>query len=65
MGQVTVEGKGLAGVTVSPQGMGEDDSENNDAGGQFAFSDLRAGEYQLAISGFDANEYGFSTTSAT
>ena len=64
-GQVSVEGNGLAGVTVSLQGMNEDDSENTDAGGQFTFSDLRAGEYQLAISGFDASEYGFSTTSAT
>ena len=64
-GQVSVEGNGLSDVTVSLQGMGADDTEMTDAGGQFTFSNLRAGEYQLAISGFDAREYGFSTTSAT
>ena len=64
-GQVSVEGSGLAGVTVSLQGMGEDDEQNTDMGGQFTFSDLRAGEYQVAISGYDTDEYGFSTTSAT
>ena len=64
-GQVSVEGNGLAGVTISLQGMGADESENTDMGGQFTFSNLRAGEYQLAISGFDTREYSFSTTSAT
>ena len=64
-GQVSVEGNGLSDVTVSLQGMGADDTEMTDDGGQFTFSNLRAGEYQLAISGFDAREYGFSTTSAT
>ena len=64
-GQVSVEGNGLSDVTVSLQGMGADDTEMTDAGGQFTFPNLRAGEYQLAISGFDAREYGFSTTSAT
>ena len=64
-GQVSVEGNGLAGVTVSLLGMGADESQNTDMGGQYTFSDLRAGEYQVAISGYDANEYGFSTTSAT
>ena len=64
-GQVSVEGNGLAGVTVSLQGMGADETETTDAGGQFNFPDLRAGDYQLAISGFDAREYGFSTTTAT
>ena len=64
-GQVSVEGNGLSDVTVSLQGMGADESAMTDVGGQFTFSNLRAGEYQLAISGFDTNEYGFSTTSAT
>ena len=64
-GQVSVEGNGLSDVTVSLQGMGADESEMTDMGGQFTFSNLRAGEYQLAISGYDTNEYGFSTTSAT
>ena len=64
-GQVSVEGNGLSDVTVSLQGMGADESEMTDEGGQFTFSNLRAGEYQLAISGYDTDEYGFSTTSAT
>ena len=64
-GQVSVEGNGLAGVTVSLQGMGEDAEQNTDMGGQYSFSNLRAGEYQVAISGFDAREYAFETTSAT
>ena len=65
MGRVTVDGTGLEGVTVRLQGMGADESRVTDENGQFIFSNLRAGEYQLAISGFDAREYGFSTTSAT
>ena len=64
-GQVSVEGSGLSGVTVSLQGMGADEEQMTDAGGQYTFSNLRAGEYQLAISGYDADEYGFTTTSAT
>ncbi len=64
-GQVSVEGNGLSGVTVSLQGMGADEEETTDAGGQYTFSNLRAGEYQVAISGFDTREYGFSSTSAT
>ena len=64
-GQVSVEGNGLSDVTVSLQGMGSDDEQMTDAGGQYTFSNLRAGEYQLAISGYDTDEYGFSTTSAT
>ena len=64
-GQVSVEGSGLSGVTVSLRGMGADNEQMTDAGGQYTFSNLRAGEYQLAISGYDADEYGFTTTSAT
>ncbi len=64
-GQVSVEGSGLSGVTVSLQGMGADEEQMTDAGGQYTFSNLRAGEYQVAISGYDADEYGFTTTSAT
>ena len=64
-GQVSVEGNGLAGVTVSLQGMGADDEQNTDMDGLFTFSNLRAGDYQLAISGYDTDEHGFSATSAT
>ncbi|MCY4572352.1 MAG: cadherin-like beta sandwich domain-containing protein [Gemmatimonadetes bacterium] len=64
-GQVIIEGNGLSDVTVSLQGMGAEEDVMTDDGGQYTFSNLRAGEYQLAISGYDTNEYGFSTTSAT
>ena len=65
MGRVTVDGTGLEGVTVRLQGMGADESQVTDENGQFIFSNLRAGEYQLAISGYDTEKYGFPTTSAT
>ena len=64
-GQVSVEGNGLSGVTVSLQGMGSDEEAMTDNGGQYTFDNLRAGEYQVAISGYDTREYGFETTSAT
>ena len=64
-GQVNVEGNGLSGVTVSLQGMGSDEEQLTDNGGQYTFDNLRAGEYQVAISGYDTREYGFETTSAT
>ncbi len=64
-GQVSVEGVGLAGVTVSLQGRGEDFTERTNAAGQFMFDKLRKGEYAVAISGYDDDEYGFETTSKT
>ena len=63
MGQVSVEGTGLAGVTVSLAGEGEDATTVTDAGGQYAFSKLRAGDYSVAISGYDTDDYEFETTS--
>ena len=65
MGQVSVEGNGLGDVSVSLQGMGADEEVMTDDGGLYTFDNLRAGEYQIAISGYDAREYGFETTSAT
>ncbi len=64
-GRISVEGNGLSGVTVSLQGMGADEEAMTDNGGQYSFDNLRAGEYQVAISGYDTREYGFETTSAT
>ena len=64
-GQVSVEGVGLAGVTVSLQGRGEDFTERTNSAGQFMFDKLRKGEYAVAISGYDDDEYGFETTSKT
>ena len=64
-GQVTVEGEGLAGVTVSLQGVDRDLEVGTNSGGQFSFADLRKGDYSIAISGYDTDEYGFAVTSQT
>ena len=65
MGQVSVAGSGLPEVTVSLQGMGSEEEVRTDDGGQYNFDNLRAGEYSVAISGYDAREYGFETTAAS
>ena len=62
MGQVSVEGAGLAGVTVSLVGEGADESKVTDASGLYAFSQLRSGDYTVAISGYDVDDYDFSMT---
>lgn len=61
-GRVTVEGSGLAGVTVSLSGL-ESMTAATDSAGQYAFTELRAGSYQVEISGFDENAVEFSVTS--
>ena len=63
MGQVSVEGEGLAGVTVSLAGEGEEGTTTTDAGGLYAFSKLKAGDYSVAISGYDPDEVEFTSTS--
>ena len=63
MGQVSVEGVGLAGVIVTMTGEGEDKTDVTDAGGLYAFSKLKAGAYSVAISGYDPDEVEFATTS--
>ncbi|MCY3808805.1 MAG: carboxypeptidase regulatory-like domain-containing protein [Gemmatimonadetes bacterium] len=63
MGQVTVDGEGLAGVTVSLQGVDRDLEVGTNSGGQFSFTELRKGDYAIAISGYDTDEYGFAVTS--
>ncbi len=64
-GTVTVEGEALPGVTViltgGPDGVGETAETNDD--GEYAFSGLRAGDYAVAISGYDSGDYEFGTTS--
>ncbi len=62
-GQVSVEGSGLAGVTVSLSGEGDDRTTTTDAGGQYAFAKLRAGDYSVAVSGYDMDAIGFDATS--
>ena len=64
-GQVSVEGVGLSGVTVNLQGRGENLTRQTNGAGQFMFEDLRKGDYAVAISGYDDDEYGFETTSKT
>ena len=61
-GQVTVEGDGLQGVTVSLSGV-EQRTMTTDAGGQYAFAKLKAGDYAVAISGYDTDDYEFAQTS--
>ena len=65
MGQVSVEGVGLAGVTVTMTGEGEDKTDVTDMGGLYGFSKLKAGTYSIAISGFDPDEVEFTRTSRT
>ena len=63
MGQVSVEGEGLAGVTVTMTGEGEDETDVTDAGGLYGFSKLKAGDYAVAISGYDPDQVEFASTS--
>ena len=60
-GRVTVEGTGLQGVTVSLSGV-EQRTMTTDAGGQYAFSKLKAGDYSVAISGYETDDYEFGQT---
>ena len=66
-GTVTVEGVGpISDVTVTIQGEGAPVDGLTDNMGVYSFENLRAGEYSVAISGFDDDEYGFPDgTSAT
>ena len=62
IGRVSIEGNGLAGVTVSLSGI-ESRTATTDAAGQYAFAELRAGDYTVGISGYDADDHGFNETS--
>ena len=62
-GQVSVDGEGLPGVTVTLVGEGEDRTDVTDAGGLYAFSQLKSGTYQVAITNPDPDDYEFTTTS--
>ena len=63
LGRVTIASAALEGVTVSLSGRGEDISVVTDAAGRYAFGRLHAGDYSVAISGYDTREYGFDATS--
>ena len=62
-GRVAAEGQGLSGVTVNLSGVGPARTTTTDAAGQYAFAELRAGVYQVGISGFSADDYEFGQTS--
>ena len=64
-GRVSVEGQGLDSVRVGVTG-GEDDANltmSTDSTGHYAFTRLRAGDYVVAISDYDTDDYGFETAS--
>ena len=61
MGQVSVAGSGLGGVTVTLAGM-EDRSGTTGHDGRFSFSGLAAGDYTLSLSGYDEDEYRFDAS---
>ena len=62
-GRVAGDGVGLAGVTVNLSGVGPARTATTDAAGQYVFAELRAGVYQVGISGFSADDYEFAETS--
>ena len=61
IGSVTVERTGLSGVTVRISGMA-DQATQTDANGQYTFTQLRAGTYEVEVSDFGA-DVGFSNAS--
>ncbi len=63
MGQVSIEGTGLADVTISLQGKGETREMQTNGAGQYLFEDLRRGDYAIGITNPDPDEYGFDVTS--
>jgi hypothetical protein len=58
LGSVAAGGAGLTGVNVS---IGSS-STITDANGQYSFSGLRAGTYTVTLSGFNAQQYAFATS---
>ncbi len=59
-GRVSVNGMGIADVTVTVSADDMDDvTAMTDASGQYAVSALAAGDYTVTISGYDAVEYTF------
>ena len=58
VGSVTVDGAGIGELSVALSGV-EAMSAQTDADGNYDFSGLRAGDYTVEISGFDAEKYVF------
>ena len=63
MGQVTADDQPQEGITVSLQGRGENKTVTTNGAGQFAFEQLRRGDYSVGISGYDTDEMTFDVTS--
>ena len=62
-GRVSVEGAGLDGINVTLTGDAEMTATTAD-GGQYAFTGLAAGDYNIAIDGWDTDAYHFAVTEA-
>ena len=64
-GLVSIEGEGMAGVTVTLSGGPADESFTmmTDADGMYRFEDLRPGDYTVSITDFDPRDYEFAATS--
>ena len=65
LGQITAGNQPQEGVTVSLQGRGENRSMTTNSAGQYAFDELRSGDYAIGISGYDTDEMSFDVTSRT
>ena len=65
LGSVEVEGDGLSGITVKVTGPNQDAETETTATGEYAFTGFRAGDYTVEISGFNSDDVGFGSTSAT
>ena len=63
MGQVTADDVPQEGITVSLQGRGESRNVSTNGAGQFAFEQLRRGDYSVGISGYNTDEMTFDVTS--
>ena len=63
-GQVIIDGEGLPGVTVTlTGGPGNDNyTKLTGADGEYAFGELRPGDYQVSISGYDPDDFEFASS---
>ena len=64
-GRVIIEGRGLPGVMVTLAGGPGNDNYTKTTGdnGEYAFTGLRPGDYEVSISGYDPDDYEFASNS--